>query len=102
LSVCLGVLMRAKPTIAIECARRRAAVDRVRKVGGRLPTGSEFADPGEVAAISALARRDAGAPDAANLLRVRWLAGPVRKTPAHVRGHVVLQHRRFTVLSSSG
>jgi len=80
----------------------RAAVDGVRKVGWRLPTGSEFADLGEAAAISALARLDAGAPDAANLLRVRWLAGPVRKTPAHVRGHAVLPHRRLTVLSSTG
>jgi cysteine synthase len=69
--------------------RRRAAIERLRQVGGRLPTWSELADPSK-AKLPALTRVDPDAPDAANLWRVHWFNSADRKSVVEVPGHVVL------------
>jgi cysteine synthase A len=76
--------------VIVDRKRRLAAIDRVRQVGGRLPTWSELADPAKAACAPALSQVDPDAPDAANLWRVHWFNGPDRKTLADVPGHVVL------------
>src|SRR5689334_13577969 len=73
----------------VDRARRRAAVERLRQVGGRLPTWSELADPAK-AAQPTLAKVDPDAPDAANLWRVHWFNSADRKTIIDVPGHIVL------------
>ena len=74
----------------VDRTRRRAAIERVRQVGGRLPTWSELADPAKAANAPPLSQVDPDAPDAANLWRVHWFNGPDRKTQVDVPGHVVL------------
>lgn len=73
----------------VDQARRRAAVERLRKVGGRLPTWSELADPAE-ASPPDLAKIDPDAPEAANLWRVHWFNSADRKTIVDIPGHIVL------------
>jgi cysteine synthase len=73
----------------VDRTRRRAAIDRLRQVGGRLPTWSELADPAK-AAQPTLAKVDPDAPDAANLWRVHWFNSADRKTIIDVPGHIVL------------
>ena len=69
-------------------ASRQAAIDRLREIGGALPTWSELADPGETGPD--LAGVDPDAPDVANLWRVHWFNGADRKTRVKVPMHVVL------------
>jgi len=71
---------------------RRAAVDRLRKVQGRLPTLSELADPANIDPkdMPALSGVDPDAPDPANLWRVHWFNGPERKNLVKVPAHIVL------------
>jgi cysteine synthase len=73
----------------VDRTRRRAAIERLRQVGGRLPTWSELADPSKVKQ-PALTGVDPDAPDAANLWRVHWFNSADRKTMVEVPGHVVL------------
>ena len=73
----------------VDRARRRAAVERLRKVGGRLPTWSELADPAK-ASPPDLARIDPDAPEAANLWRVHWFNSADRKAIIDIPGHIVL------------
>ena len=69
-------------------ASRQAAIDRLREIGGALPTWSELADPGETGPD--LADVDPDAPDVANLWRVHWFNGADRRTRVKVPMHVVL------------
>ena len=73
-------------------ARRRAAIDRLKQIGGFLPTWSELADPTTAVNGRApdLGRVDPDAPDVANLWRVHWFNGPDRKSRLDVPMHVVL------------
>ena len=73
----------------VDPARRRAAIERLRQVGGRLPTWSELADPGKNAP-RALTEVDPDAADAGNLWRVHWFNGADRKSLVDVPGHLVL------------
>src|SRR5919201_2674675 len=76
----------------VDRSRRLAAIERVRRVGGRLPTWSELADPATIdpQTLSNLARVEPDTPDAANLWRVHWFNGPDRHSPTDVPGHIVL------------
>ena len=76
----------------VDATRRRAAIERLRQVAGRLPTWSELADPGRIDAgtLAGLSRIDPDAPDAANLWRVHWFNGADRKSLTDVPGHLVL------------
>ena len=67
-----------QPTIVNE-ARRRAAVDHLRRRGVTLPTWTELADPG-VSRLDApeLGQVDADAADPANLWRVHWFNDAAR------------------------
>jgi cysteine synthase len=73
-------------------ARRRAALERLKEVGGFLPTFSELADPAAAANGRApdLTRVDPDAPDVANLWRVHWFNGADRKARLELPMHVVL------------
>jgi cysteine synthase len=73
----------------VDRTRRRAAIERLRQVGGRLPTWSELADPSKAKQPS-LTSVDPDAPDAANLWRVHWFNSADRKSLVEVPGHVVL------------
>ena len=79
-----------QPTIVNE-ARRRAAVDHLRRRGVTLPTWTELADPG-VSRLDApeLADVEADAADPANLWRVHWFNDAARTRRVAVPGHVVL------------
>src|SRR6185369_4935019 len=74
----------------VDPKRRRAAVERLRQVGGRLPTWSELADPSKALAPVSLGSVDPDAPDAANLWRVHWFNDADRKSLVDVPGHIVL------------
>jgi cysteine synthase len=76
----------------IDAARRRAAIERARKVGAVLPTWSELADPDTIPAdrLSGLRGIDPDAPHAANLWRVHWDNDASRRERTAVPGHVVL------------
>jgi cysteine synthase len=76
----------------VDRSRRRAAIDRLREIDGRMPTWSELADPATIdaKALPALARVDPDAPSPANLWRVHWFNGPDRRTPHGVPAHIVL------------
>jgi cysteine synthase len=83
-----------QPTI-VDHTRRRAAVERLRQINGRLPTWSQLADPGSIGSDapphrSRLSGVDPDAPDPANLWRVHWFNGADRRERAAVPGHVVL------------
>jgi cysteine synthase len=71
---------------------RRAAIDRLRRVQGRLPRWSELAEPEEIDPenVSALPNIDPDAPDPANLWRVHWFNGPDRKSLTSDPAHIVL------------
>jgi cysteine synthase A len=71
---------------------RRAAVERVKQIHGRLPTWSELAEPAKIERRNApeLAGVDPDAPDAANLWRVHWFNDADRKSLAKTPGHLVL------------
>jgi cysteine synthase len=79
------------PEIA-DRARRRLALERVKRIGGFLPTWSELADPAKAVNGRApdLTRVDPDAPDVANLWRVHWFNGPDRKSRLAVPMHIVL------------
>jgi cysteine synthase A len=74
----------------VDGARRRAAIERLRQVGGRLPTWSELADPGLERETAVPTRVDPDAPDAANLWRVHWFNGRDRKSLTEIPDHLVL------------
>lgn len=76
----------------VDRKRRRAAVDRLRRVHCTLPTWSELADPGEIESekLPDLTRVDPDAPEAANLWRVHWFNSADRKTQIDIPGYVVL------------
>ncbi len=68
--------------------RRQAAIDRLRQVGGRLPTWSELADPdGNDVDLSRVDPDDA---HAGNLWRVHWFNAADRKSRLKTPAHVVL------------
>ncbi len=73
-------------------ARRRTAIERLRQVGGRLPTWSELANPAEISSknLPKLAHVDPDSPDAANLWRVHWFNSQDRRSRVDVPDHVVL------------
>jgi cysteine synthase len=79
------------PAIVDE-TRRRSAVERVRQIGGTLPTWSQLADPFSEKRFSTpnLASVDPDTPDPANLWRVHWFNDADRRSRAAVPGHVVL------------
>src|SRR5665213_3981232 len=88
-----GIAMSLSVALEIsDRARRRAAVDRLKQIGGFLPTWSELADPTTAGNGRApdLGRVDPDAPDVANLWRVHWFNGPDRKSRLAVPMHVVL------------
>jgi cysteine synthase len=72
--------------------RRNAAVERLRKLGARLPTWSELADPQGVGSQNrpALSRVDPNAPQSGNLWRVHWFNGADQKSLIDIPGHIVL------------
>ena len=72
--------------------RRRAAIERLRQLGVRLPTWSELADPGEIEpeTMPLLANVDPNSPDAANLWRTHWFNSPDQKMLIDIPGHIVL------------
>jgi cysteine synthase len=75
----------------VDGARRRAAIERLRQVGGRLPTWSELADPRLERETSPMPTQvDPDAPDAANLWRVHWFNGRDRKSLTEIPDHLVL------------
>ncbi len=76
----------------VDPTRRRAAIDRVRRVGVRLPTWSELADPEKIDGkrLPALRQVDPDAPDGANLWRVHWFNASDRKSLVDVPGYLVL------------
>jgi cysteine synthase len=76
----------------VDPSRRRAAIERVRRVGVRLPTWSELAGPAKIAGkrLPALGQVDPDAPDGANLWRVHWFNDADRKSLDDVPGHIVL------------
>jgi cysteine synthase len=76
----------------VDKSRRRAAVERLRKIRVRIPTWSELADPTQIPASEAAALKqvDPDAPDAANLWRVHWFNDADRKSLVDVPGHIVL------------
>jgi cysteine synthase len=76
----------------VDRSRRCAAIERLRQVGGRLPTWSELADPAKIDPQTSLklARVEPDTPDATNLWRVHWFNGPDRKSPMDMPGHIVL------------
>jgi cysteine synthase len=76
----------------VDRARRRAAVERLRRIGGRLPTWSELAHPAKIAPNVAplLANVDPNLPNVANLWRVHWFNSPDQRSVIDVPGHVVL------------
>ena len=76
----------------VDRARRQSAIERVRRLGVRLPTWSELANPTELnsATLPPLTKTDPDAADAANLWRVHWFNGPDRKALADVPGYLVL------------
>ncbi len=76
----------------VDRPRRRTAVDRLRQVGGRLPTWSELANPAEISAknLPKLAAVDPDSPDAANLWRVHWFNSADRRSRIDIPDHIVL------------
>jgi cysteine synthase A len=83
-----------QPAIA-DRTRRRAAVERLRQIKGRLPTWSQLADPdsmgGDAPQVpSRLSDVDPDASDPANLWRVHWFNDADRRKRAAVPGHLVL------------
>lgn len=76
----------------VDRTRRRAAVERLREVGGRLPTWSQLANPGEInaQALQRLTQVDPDAPDAANLWRVHWFNSADRRSRIDIPDHLVL------------
>jgi cysteine synthase len=79
------------PTI-VDHARRRSAVERVRQIGGTLPTWSQLSDPFSDKRFSTpgLAAVDPDTSDPANLWRVHWFNDADRRSRAAAPGHVVL------------
>jgi cysteine synthase len=71
---------------------RRAAIDRLRSVQGRLPTWSELANPQQIDGkdLPPLSGIDPDAPDPANLWRVHWFNGSERKSLTSTPAHIVL------------
>jgi cysteine synthase A len=80
-----------EPTI-VDHARRRSAIERVRRIQGTLPTWQELAHPDRFDRDTdqGLAPIDPDAPDPANLWRVHWFNDASRRGRAAVPGHVVL------------
>jgi hypothetical protein len=78
--------------VIVDEARRRSAVERVRQIGGTLPTWSQLADPFSEKrfSTSSLAAIDPDTPDPANLWRVHWFNDANRRSQAALPGHVVL------------
>jgi cysteine synthase len=75
----------------VDGPRRRAAIERLRQVGGRLPTWSELADPGSDPEMRPMRPEvDPDAPDAANLWRVHWFNSADRRSRTDVPGYLVL------------
>jgi cysteine synthase len=76
----------------VDPSRRRAAIDCVRRVGVKLPTWSELANPEAIdaARLPALGQIDPDAPDGANLWRVHWFNAADRKSLAKNPGYLVL------------
>jgi cysteine synthase A len=85
----MGLLL--EPEI-VDAERRRAALERLRKIGGVLPTFSELAQldsvPGDLDAR--IARTDPDAPSADNLWRLHWFNDASRRARAKLPGHLVL------------
>jgi cysteine synthase len=69
--------------------RRAAAINRLRDVGGRLPTWSQLAAPQKAlsAELESVGPDDA---DPRNLWRVHWFNGPDRKAMVDTPDHIVL------------
>jgi cysteine synthase A len=69
----------------VDRTRRNAAINRLKDVGGFLPTWSDLADP-----ITAANGKAPDAPHAANLWRVHWFNASDRKSRLQTPAHVVL------------
>jgi cysteine synthase A len=78
--------------VIVDRARRHAAIERLRQVGGRLPTWSELSDPANIkpGRVPPLADIDPDSPNVANLWRVHWFNASDRKSLADVPGYLVL------------
>ena len=76
----------------VDSGRRRAAIECLRRVQGRLPTWTELANPDQIEArnLPASTGVDPDAPDPANLWRVHWFNGADRKSIAKTPGYLVL------------
>ncbi len=85
----MGLLL--SPEI-VDANRRRAALERLRKIGGVLPSFGELADPDSIPdeVGSELARTDPDAPSAHNLWRLHWFNDASRRGRAEIPGHLVL------------
>jgi len=78
-----------QPTI-VDHVRRRAAIERLRRIEGTLPTWTELAESTESAVTPDLSSVDPDAPDPGNLWRVHWYNDADRRSRASVPAHVVL------------
>jgi len=80
------------PPIVEDPARRRSAVERLRRVAGTLPTWAQLADPDRIDGHggTALPSVDPDAADPANLWRVHWFNDASRRKRTRVPAHVVL------------
>ena len=76
----------------VDAHRRRAALDRLRNIGGVLPTFSELARPDSmpVGIETRISGTDADAASADNLWRLHWFNDHSRRARAKLPGHLVL------------
>src|SRR5437763_9685832 len=74
----------------VDAERRRAALERLREIGGTLPRFAELAEPDSMPSCADLARIDPDAASAENLRRLHWFNDASRRARADVPGHLVL------------
>src|SRR5437660_549472 len=74
----------------VDAERRRAALERLREIGGTLPRFAELAEPDSMPSCADLARIDPDAASAENLWRLHWFNDASRRGRADVPGHLVL------------
>src|SRR5262249_50003365 len=85
----MGLLL--EPEI-VDVERRHAALERLRSIGGALPTFGELAQPESIPSETdaRTAHTDPDAASAANLWRLHWFNDSSRRLRAKLPGHLVL------------
>jgi cysteine synthase A len=85
----MGLLL--EPQI-VDAGRRRAALERLSRIGGVLPTFGELARPDSAPddIDARVVRTDPDAPSADNLWRLHWFNDASRRARAKLPGHLVL------------